>query len=122
MKQIVRHFATRLKRAAKPARSATASFASLDASAWDRFDQWLALEPVTDLLTAYEMAIVREDARLTIALIGQAGEEVVSRISRARSSDRLMNEGAAQFALAFALQCGDAGTRSAASQELSVKN
>ena len=124
MIRIVRHFATRLKRATLPARSTSALPVSSDvtfaASAWERFDEWLALAPIADTVAARDHALAREDARLTIVLIGQAGQQLVSRISRARTTKRLLNDRGAQFALTFALERGNAETRNAATLELAA--
>ncbi len=124
MIRIVRHFATRLKRATLPSRPTSSLATSIDlaltASAWERFDQWLALEPIADSAAAREHALAIEHARLTVALVGQAGSEMVNRIAQARATQRLLNDSGAQFALAFAVERGDPNTRSAASAELAA--
>ncbi|MEP7347361.1 MAG: hypothetical protein ABI877_18970 [Gemmatimonadaceae bacterium] len=124
MIRFVRHFATRQKRATLPARATSEHPASVNktlaASAWVQFERWLAIEPIVDSVAAREHALAWEDARVTAVLIGQAGEEVVSRISQARVTQRLLNDSGAHFALAFAVERGDAETRSAASEELAA--
>ena len=124
MIRIVRHFATRLKRVTLRTRSTSVRPALIDgalpAAAWEEFDQWLAFEPFADSLAMREYELASEQARRTVALIGQAGVEVVSRIARARIAQRLVNDPGAQFALAFARERGDAATRGAASVELAV--
>jgi hypothetical protein len=124
MIRIVRHFATRLKRATLFARSSSArpvlQDSAIPASAWERFEGWLEFEPYSDLSAAREFEFTMEHARVTVVLIGQAGEEVVSRIAQARAGRRLANDAGARFALAFASERGNAATRIAASTELTA--
>src|SRR6185436_11459909 len=94
MIRMVRHFATRLKRATPAARPDVLR-AAITGSAWERFEGWLAFEPYQDSAAAREFEFTMEHARLTVVLIGQAGEEVVSRIAQARAARRLANDAGA---------------------------
>jgi hypothetical protein len=119
----VRHFATRLRRGDTSAHSASTSAAShlaTNRSAWDRFDEWLGIEPITDAQALRERELAHEHARVTFTLLGQAGATLVSRIVLAREEARLVNDDAARFTLKLACARGNPETRTAACAEVSA--
>lgn len=122
MSKLTRYLATRLRRiaSATPSSATYALRAGVGAEAvtsWDRLDAFIThrAAPVQEL---HERELVQENARASIALIGQDGRRLVRRVIQLHEAGRATVSEPALLTLALAHAHGDAATREEALRAL----